>query len=347
MYYLGFLFAFLATWLDVLSTDKRFRIISGILLTVFIILFTSLRFEVGTDWQNYLFFYENLSDVDEPLYRFFNNLFSRLGFSFNSFLFFGNLFSLTLVYVFLKRISLITTVGFAIYYCDILLYFNFSGFRQAVALSIVAFSYTFLQKKNTKVIGLICLASMFHYTAICALLLLIIPKSKIDVKKVLYFLISVLLLYLILDELVNFIETYSSLPIRYYLTSSMTQEEILSNFILGVCKRTIPLILIIIFSNKNLNSWENYNYYINIYLLGLGIYISTYTLSPDIGVRLSVYFTIVELILISKLLTSKLNMLNTLIVLSVITSIGFYKIHSYAVIESYKYNTIVSDFLGD
>jgi hypothetical protein len=346
LYYLGFLFVFIATWLDVLSINKRFRIVSGILLTVFIILFTSLRYEVGADWQNYFIFYKNLSGVNEPLYRFFNNSFSRLGLSFNVFLLFGNVFSLTLIYLFLKRVSLITTVGLAIYYCDILLYFNFSGFRQAIALSIVAFSYTLIQKNKIRVIGLICLASMFHYSAICAFLLLIIPKSKIDVKKALYFLISILSLSFLLDELVNFIETYSSIPIRYYLTSSMNQDEKLSNFILGTCKRIVPLILIITFRNKNLNSWENYNYYLNTYLMGLGLYIITYTLSPDIGVRLSVYFTIVELILISKLLTSKLNILNKLIVLSIVTTFGFYKLHSYAIIELYKYNTIVPNILG-
>lgn len=66
----------------------------------------------------------------------------------------------------------------------ILLYFyfhSFNGMRQYVAISIVFYAYSYLAKGNKKkYISVVCIASLFHFTALLMLPLLYIDKVKIS-----------------------------------------------------------------------------------------------------------------------------------------------------------------------
>ena len=74
------------------------------------------------------------------------------------------------------------------------------------------------------------------------------------------------------------------------------------NFIIGLLRRSITILLIFAFGKKFIFKHNLSAYIFNLYIIGFGIYATTYLISPDIGVRMSVYFTVLEMFLLANLL---------------------------------------------
>ena len=153
---------------------------------IFVIIFTSIRGDVGQDTSNYLLMYLDIDNYKEYLelgFYYTAKTFSDFGFSFNFFLLITSIFSVTLYYVaiskFIPRKYII--LSFMIIFCDLYLYFNISGFRQGIALSICLFaSYFAYRGRYFTFIFLVMFATLFHKTAV--LFLIVYPLLKFKLR---------------------------------------------------------------------------------------------------------------------------------------------------------------------
>ena len=148
IYLIGCIFISLITCIDLLLNSKSFSRLISLFILFLLLLLVSLRNGVGTDWDAYSSFYKETTDRTEFGYAFVNNLFSNLGFPYYLFLFIINGFSLLLIYLFLRRNSALLTIGLLIYFSDLFLYYNLSGIRQGIAISITCFSINYAIKRN-------------------------------------------------------------------------------------------------------------------------------------------------------------------------------------------------------
>ena len=64
-------------------------------------------------------------------------------------------------------------------------------------------------------------------------------------------------------------------------------------------------------------------------------------ISPDIGVRLSSYFLILEIILVGNMIWYS-SPRNSLLILSIVSVVAIYKIFGYSSDETYIYKTIIN-----
>lgn len=144
------------------------------------LLLVSLRDKVGTDWDAYYEFYRDTTDRIEIGYAFLNNLFSNLALPYNFFLFIINGFSLTLMFFFMKRNSIFLSIGLLIFFSDLFLYYNFSGIRQAIALSITCFSINFAIDRKLFFFILRFFSGLFLYNSNCFYNCLFFTEEKIE-----------------------------------------------------------------------------------------------------------------------------------------------------------------------
>ena len=126
----------------------------------------------------------------------------------------------------------------------------------------------------------------------------------------------------------------------WYTSFQENAPNIFTLYIIGTIKRLIVVGLIILFGN-NLLKKNNNRYFFNIYLFGLIIYLSSYMLSPDIGTRISSYFTIFEIILVGNLIFNLKKISNKIVIVSIYSVVSIYKLFGYANTESFDYNSIL------
>lgn len=335
------LFIFILVLFEIFLKNKKLNKLNYYLVLILLIFFAGLRDNVGTDWEAYYSFYKNKVYDVEYGYAFLNNLFSDLKVNYNIFLIILNLLSVILIFKYIKKNSKYVFIGILYFFSNLYLYYNFSGFRQAIAIALTSYSISFLlsNKKSLFVIFVI-LASTFHLTAIVFLLILIIPRERIKLK---YFILVIssffLLTSIFLNELIEIVSTYTIKNADAYINIYNKSENIISLFVVGLLVRVSTLLAIYFFGRNFLESKNGY-FYTNIYIFGFLIFCFFYLLSPDIGTRLSSYFTIMDLILVGNLLFYNKKNSVRLIILLLFSFISFYKLFGYSVNEFFIYKTI-------
>jgi len=329
-------------YLEVINNSPAFSRYSILLISLTLILFAGLRHNVGSDWEAYynVYKYRDVSFI-EMGYMFLNNTFSDFKLPYNIFLLTINSISIILIYKFIYKNSYLLVIPILIFYSELYIYFNLSGIRQAIAISITCYSITFaIEKKRAKFVILILLASLFHFTALIFVLAYYIPKSKIKTK---HLLITLCLLYFAFMGInnISFFNNENLLKkVMWYTSYQENSSNLVTLYIIGTIKRFIVVGLIILFGN-NLLKKNNNRYFYNIYLFGLIIYLSSYMLSPDIGTRISSYFTIFEIILVGNLIFNKSSNRKKIFIVTVYSFISLYKLFGYMNEEAFNYNSII------
>jgi len=341
IYYVLGLIGSLLVIVEGLTKNKKFSIAGARFFLVLLLLLAGLRHEVGTDWYNYVDFYNGVVPSSIELgYKYVNDIFKSLEIHYNIFLIFLNSISLTLFLLFLRKNTPLLIIGFLIYFSDLFLYLNLSGIRQAIALSLTSFSINYIIRKDfLKFLLIVIIASSFHLTALLFIIAYFLPKNRIDkssiLKLSLFAIIGIVFMEIILEFLIN----TGIKNAEFYILFDEKPTNLNNLFLIGVAKRLVPIFLLVLFGYKWIRT-QNSTLFINLYLVGLIIYILTYKISPNIGVRLSAYFTITELIIIPNILYVLRDKINRILVLSIIIGITFYKLYGYSVSETYVYKTI-------
>lgn len=328
---------------EILKGNSLFSRYILVFFCVVLVFFAGLRSGTGTDWPAYFYVYNNPNEGNFEIgFQFLNDLFGNLGFSFSTFLLFVNSISLFLMYHFFRKNASFYILGLLLYFSDLYLYYNFSGMRQAVAISFTCFSLIYAyDRKFIKFLGIVFLGSLFHSSAIAFLIVYFIPKDRISVFS---YAIVIGLFVLVAINLTSFsqeLTLYVSEKAENYLEIREKALDIKTLYIIGVIKRVIILIVIGLWGKYMLVN-QKFRYFFNIYLLGFGIFCSSYLASPDIGVRLSSYFTIIEVILVCMLLQGISKKGKQILIALIFSFIAIYKIMGYMDNINYVYNNILA-----
>lgn len=200
----------------------------------------------------------------------------------------NNIFASVLIYIFLN------------------FYFSYMNImRQAIAISIILWGYEFLKDKKYLKYTICCIiASLFHESALLALLLIVIKKIKFNKKTILVTIALIVLSLLYGNQFFNIISNYSP-RLLYYVDSKFS----VSNYFGAVLDAMVYIVLyiigIIIISKNNKQHFTNKDSSINFLIgaIGLACIFHTLTIKVIIFNRFSPYFTIFIVIWITNCLS--------------------------------------------
>ena len=327
------------TFLESATRSKRVSFAGYSLAFLMMTALASARHGVGTDWLTYLEFYENTEESTriEAGYAFFNDLFSHLGVQYNVFLLAMNLACVAMMASFLRRVGALSVAAVVIFYSDLFLYYNLSGMRQAVATAITCFAFQYaLSKRPLSFFSLVAIAATFHLSALIAILIYFVPRERISWRIYILVCAAGFVLYSYLEPIAAFITENSLKDATYYLFFIKKIDNIEVAYFLGLTKRLI-ILGIIVASRKRLREVPHFIYMANIYVLGLLIYMSLYLISADLGVRLSSYFIIFDMVIFSIAIWQQPNLSVRIGLTALVCFISTYKLIGYASDPYYRY----------
>ncbi|MGL5051952.1 MAG: EpsG family protein [Fusobacteriaceae bacterium] len=180
-------------------------------------------------------------------------------------------------------------LGFPIFF------FNYTSLmRQAVAVSIVFYSYKYFKNRSLlKFIATILLASLFHKTALFLIVLYIIPLLNIRYRYIIFIMLTSFVSISILKQILK-LPIFSNYSI--YIDTSLGEGGRIIYFLIII----LAFIYLLIYK-KILSKNETNRSLINIFLLGSYLYISLIDLG-HLGPRMAQYFLIYILYTIDEIL---------------------------------------------
>lgn len=299
---------------DLIAYRKKNINLFGLLCSFLALLgLIGLRYETGTDWLPYKDNYENVANGGTPNdhfesgYSVLVSFFVAMGASYTTFMFFYTGLYLLLFFNFFfktKNPNILVLLFYSSYIIGLM-----GAARQILAISICLNAYYFLVKqKNGKFFLWTLLAATIHYSALVFIVLFLL-KNKINysseaIKKLILF---IFLFYMMapfmLGLFANIFSTSAQVVdqlLVYSVSEGNTNFVAKDNVAIGLMfiKRFILFFLVVYFFGKNLTVPINYIAF-NAYSIGLVIFSSLYFLAPAIGVRLSLYFNVFDIVLLS------------------------------------------------
>jgi len=333
-------------YVELVNMSRRYSVISLFFALIIFVLIAGLRNNVGADWVSYLNFYQDLEEAArlEVGYELINNFFSNLSAPYTIFLLFANFMALSFMFYFIKNNTKLMLLAALLLFCDLYLYYNLSGIRQAIAISITCYSITYvISRQFYKFILAVLLASSFHASALVFILVYYLPARLPSFKYISGVGILFFVAFIFRESIAEFITLYNLKDATYYVKN---QQSIISanSYIVGILKRSILVVALALYGRRYLIDGNNY-LFVNVYLLGLLIYISTYNISPDIGVRLSSYFTIFEIVIVGGLISSIRAWSSRIVIITTFVCVALYKIIGYMNDDSYNYQLALHNIL--
>lgn len=315
-----------------LSKSKGKRLFFYLISIFFILAFSGLRWNTGTDWDNYFEYFQNQENVHlfEPGYV------SLVKFSkllYNNYTFFLILFSTIILVFFGKANYELSPYPIFSVFIFISLVLPF-WVRQSFSLAILFFGFYCLTIDNKKLFVIfILLASLFHYSAFIALPLIFFYDSYLSLKRVFILLISAViisklnLLSLTLDSLIQllgFTEYFGIIKFSTYLTSETINDNInygLRNLV-SMVNIFAYVALFLFFRNRLNKNKVVFNIFLNIYLFGAIINLLSMG-DVDTLRRFSMFFSIAPVILFPILIQNLKDKFLKITFVLVITVISF------------------------
>jgi hypothetical protein len=317
--------------------EKNALKIYGLCISYFILLFfVGFRDETGTDWTHYWDHYNKILMSIENDYKFDwgyeygSILIAHLGVNYNIFLFlYTSIYLYLFYYSFSKLIrpNLAVLIFYSVY---LIAYMGTS--RQFMAMALIFYSLSVLSDgkfKNHYIY--IFIATLFHKTAAVVILSKFIVKKLAD-KSNFYILFSIFK-YMLLAAVFTFIlvEVVVEYLVAFPLLLEKAQAYIISEDNIPIFYqendidrlklyglRIFFLIMFFLLINLSKPSAILKNSF-NLYLIGSIIFIVFYGAVPAAAIRLSVYFQILEIVLVSSL-RFKIKFLNIFFILYIIYS---------------------------
>lgn len=295
-----------------LGNNKFFKIL-GFFVILFLITLCTIRNESGADFGSYKVIFETLSQeyyltIMEPLFSSWVYIVGKISSNFNFFLFTIAAVSLFLKFNFIRKYSPYVIFSILIYITSNFITQDMGQIRQGVAIGFTLTALDFyFRKKYTYFYLLIAFTTLIHYTAIVFLLIPLISKInlKTTTRVVTWFvafgiglsLKSFAGLILQLEGLIS--DPYLATKLSYVTDDNFNQQ---ASFGLGMLFR---LLLMVFFANtlskqKNILSKNDYNrnlIFLNIYYFGGFVYFILSFIEIYAG-RISIYFTVVEIVLL-------------------------------------------------
>jgi hypothetical protein len=277
-----------------------------------------IRWETGTDWVNYKYYFAVNSSFDE----FMNDMSFEKGYAFLNYIVksvYDNysvfLFVLSFFTVILKAKPLLFFSSFPLF--SLLIYFSFhlgdiTAVRQSLAISVLVLSTFYIKEKKLLLfLMLIFTASLIHISSIAFIPAYYLYHKKISNTVLVSLLTGALVLSMIpgliqklLMGIVGFIFRDGGrigLKLELYTEFNSVVDDQIKGGILSVLKRVV-IIPIYLLARKYVSpKYEYYNGFLNIFIFGNILYILFYRSFP-VMIRSSTPFLFYEIFLLTSLL---------------------------------------------
>lgn len=311
---------------------------------VFFSVFVGFRYEIGTDWINYIVMFEfinqNLLSSDFG-YKFINILSYKLGYDiiFVNFICAILLFSCILFFLQKTRYPLINLIVL-FPYIIIVVAMNYARQSVAIGFAMIGIYYLVYKFNNIKFILFLFLAFLFHKSAIFLILFLpfvYMKKMKFKSKKFYIFIALILIFFAYL--------------FKYYFTHLQTLYFSNTMFSSGVFIRIaihlLPLFIYVIYRKKYKDL--NYEFLDFVSLLILFSIPFSFYFSTLVD-RLNLYFIIFDIIILDRFIhllkfKSKILFLSFLIFINFLIFYVWYSYSFYAINDWKPYKNYLWDVL--
>lgn len=310
-YFFVYFLTSISSLIDLATKSKIIKNFLLYVLAMIFIIFSSIRWNVGTDWSPYLYFFEIVENVSigEAGYEILYELLQRFV------QVFSNNYSIMLLF------TAITIVGFTYYTVrqysyypaiSILILYAYSinssgfGYRQDIAIAICFFSFNFIFKRKLISFTIsVIIASLFHQSAIVFIFAYWYYNIKWTKNYIIVLLTAIIIGYLMSSQLGYIAGLYNESAegkiAEYLETSDQTYGDgssPLIRFIRGLSNRLFLLFLPLLIIYKNPHPQvENLKRLYNLFLLGFIFYIIFGSIST-VFIRFSRYYDMFQILVI-------------------------------------------------
>lgn len=303
-------------FLDISNMKENTKMYIAIFLGIFLVLLSSIRWNTGTDWISYYYFFIHNNSLDEFLSGDFEIGYAVLNYSIK------NIIAQYNILLGIMALSIICLKYRCIFLYSIFplmsLALNFANsngdlfpVRQTIAIAMILYSVHFIiQRKKILFIANIVLASTFHISALVFLPAYFIFYLNIRRRYLVIgaFVSIVIGSTSIIENLLEYFVTqfagndfYVLFKISDYLDAQKSGEnfgaavsESTANA-LGILRRCMFLPILIYFKNKFSNINQNYVGFLNLTCIGIFLFYLLYSVSATVAARLSIYYSLFEI----------------------------------------------------
>ncbi len=293
-----------ATWAAYLyekSESKNAQIVFYSVAFLIPFVFLAIRYDIGTDYQNYVEYFYRISHGDiipkEPGYILVNYLISEFHLNVQwLFVFFGFWF-IFFGYKTLPRDGF--SLGIFLFISTMYLYEGFSAIRQGLAIVIMMYALKYVYEKRFWVYLFWAVIAMMFHLITAVLLLIIYPIINKRINK--YVTIFLVISFFILIQFTNIAKLLLSLvgnlapQYAWYVNSAFAEEARTSNGLLGPIIKISIAILILFFKDKIIEKYQYANIVLNMYLF--------YTISYIFHLKISIFGRVEHVFIFSMVLS--------------------------------------------
>lgn len=316
LYYTIFFVLACFVFLEGINLDKR---ITGYIYWVFCLFFfvlSFIRWETGTDWYNYITYFESVDDVTfaEDSYEFgfgFLNRFVRLiSDNYTVLLLLSGAILFGFQSVSIKRMSPYPLLSLLFLWST--QFANVLFVRQWIAVVILFFSTKYIEKKNLVIFILfVLLAFSFHRSGLLFLIAYWIYHLDLTRKRMIIILGISIIFSLVLTKVMEFIASnvggIVQAKLDLYLNDEYNSEvneelDIVSVMIRGFANKLLILLFSFYFYASIIKVYPTFKGYLNLYWFGCIIYFCTLPISIVL-VRMSYIFDFFQIILAAFIFT--------------------------------------------
>lgn len=328
----------------------------------FIILMSSLRYNFGVDYTTYLDAFNRIKsgiyiDQFELGYMWLNKIVAGIGLNFNFLLFIIALFNCVLLYLTIEEnVQKHKWVAMFIYltYFDMFFY-SLSAIRQSIAISIFLYASKYIRNKELgKYLGWICLASLFHKSAIILIFFYFIYNyvCNLSIRKLNIVTTVPIIAYMVLENFIILLKPYVGKKLQYYLFIEEF-NGISSNITVAIVLFIVMIIWnMISIKEKSTDDKNNESSKIDVSMVAITIFlmlkimqnIQYYSILP----RIQMYFYFFAIVAIPKLIQTFKNKLKPIILIPLIIIMITSFVSKYQSISEYagpyyeKFKTILN-----
>lgn len=314
--YLGILFSLfvLASWQNVFhsSTIRSSRNIIFYWLCILILIsLSSLRWERGTDWESYYFFYYGFDAITmdsymEPGFNLFTSINKAIAPFYTFQLFMMAILSICCIAVTIYKYSIFPFISLLVWFSMSLA--NLFPVRQTIAVALLVYASKYIiNKEKYKFIVILCIAISFHYSALvysAAYYLFHKHYSRYCLIIMLFIgiVIAIMLESFVSNILYTFGGDFFQERLSYYIETSSDEnfgsayspQEVLFR---GIANRSLLFVIPILFLEKKRQSDVVFNGFFNLYCFAFVLFVLLVPISPVLG-RLATYYDYAQFFLI-------------------------------------------------
>ncbi len=246
---------------------------------ILLIIHDGLRWETGTDWDLYKVQYRaEAQPIFEFGYNLINTTFFKLGVPYSLFILFIAVLCWSFYGMGIYKLSPLPILTLFIFYCSCVGYLGMN--RQHIALCLCLFSLTFVVKRQIIPFAICILtACLFHQTAILFSVTYFLTK---EIKhKYIFGVLFATIFINALDipmQLLNGLRNFEFMPSKIlfrldrYTALLSTEDFPIIGSIIGICRRMVIFIPLLILKDELKNKYPNFTLFFNIYCISLGVF---------------------------------------------------------------------------